>query len=68
MDARLIITGHQPQDNGYFVNGDKHLIIASDHNQGVFLPLDLDEQYDMEGILARMTKFIALGAGDEDDD
>jgi hypothetical protein len=39
--AKLIVTGHQPQDTGYLINGSRHLIIASDHNQGVFLPLDL---------------------------
>lgn len=58
--ANLIITGHQPQDMGYGINGDKHLILASDHNQGVFLPLDLSETYDMEAIVARIRKFVAL--------
>jgi len=43
--AKLIVTGHQPQDMGYAVNGERHLIIASDHNQGVFLPLKLDQEY-----------------------
>lgn len=60
MSARLIITGHQPQEMGYAINGEQHLIIASDHNQGVFLPLRTDEEYDMDGLLARMKKFIAL--------
>src|SRR5205807_896035 len=39
VDARLIVTGHQPQETGYLVNGARHLIIASDHSQGVFLPM-----------------------------
>jgi hypothetical protein len=60
MAAKLIITGHQPQEMGYAINGEQHLIIASDHNQGVFLPLRTDEAYDMNGLLARMKKFIAL--------
>jgi hypothetical protein len=58
--AKLIVTGHQPQDMGYAVNGDKHLIIASDHNHGVFLPLDLSHDYDMEGLTNRLTMFIEL--------
>src|SRR3954471_22277850 len=29
MHANLIVTGHQPQETGYLVNGEKHLIIAS---------------------------------------
>src|SRR5437773_1108791 len=62
MNAKLIVTGHQPQDAGYFVNGERHLIIASDHNQGVFLPLDLSEEYDMERLVGTMRKFVSLGA------
>jgi hypothetical protein len=62
VDANLIVTGHQPQDQGYLVNGEKHLIIASDHNQGVFLQLDLAETYTMESLLERVTKFVAVDA------
>jgi hypothetical protein len=58
--AKLIITGHQPQDMGYAVNGDKHLIIASDHNHGVFLPLSLSEEYTMEGLVDKMLMFIEV--------
>jgi hypothetical protein len=64
--AKLIITGHQPQDTGYLVNGDKHLIIASDHNQGVFLPLDLSEQYAMSDLVSRLQRFVSLKL-DEDE-
>jgi hypothetical protein len=66
MDAKVIVTGHQPQDMGYFLNGDRHLIIASDHSQGVFLPLNLSEEYDMEKLMRTMRKFISLGAAVED--
>jgi hypothetical protein len=58
--ASLIITGHQPQEMGYLVNGDRHLIIASDHNQGVFIPLSTSENYDMDTIVERMRKFVSL--------
>ncbi len=58
--ATMLVTGHQPQDTGYGVNGDNHLIIASDHNQGVFLPLKLDETYNMSTLLAQITKFVAV--------
>jgi len=60
--AKLIITGHQPQEMGYAVNGEQHLIIASDHNQGVFIPLSTSEEYDMDGVLRRMKKFVAMPA------
>jgi hypothetical protein len=62
LGADLIITGHQPQDMGYAVNGDRHLIIASDHNQGVFLPLNLAQQYDMERLVTKLRKFVSLAA------
>lgn len=61
VEADLIVTGHQPQDTGYAVNGPNHLIIASDHNQGVFLPLELATKYDMEALTGKITKFVALG-------
>ena len=60
--ASMIITGHQPQETGFATNGEKHLIIASDHNQGVFLPLDLAVQYTMEDVIDRVQKFVALDA------
>jgi len=60
--ARVVITGHQPQETGYFANGDRHLIIASDHNQGVYLPLKTDIPYDMDDLVGRLQKFVAIAA------
>lgn len=60
MNTDLIITGHQPQEMGYLVNGDRHLIIASDHSQGVFIPLDLGKKYDMQQVVSRIKKFVAV--------
>jgi len=60
VEAKIILTGHQPQEDGYLVNGPNHLILASDHNQGVFLPMDLSETYDMETLVARIQKFASL--------
>ncbi|MGH7177763.1 MAG: metallophosphoesterase [Tepidisphaeraceae bacterium] len=60
VNATLIITGHQPQETGYAVNGSKHLILASDHNQGVFLPLELGKSYEMPDLVKRIRKFVAV--------
>jgi hypothetical protein len=60
VDAKILITGHQPQDTGYATNGDHHLILASEHNQGVFLPLELDKPYEMPELVNRIRKFVAL--------
>lgn len=64
--AKIIITGHQPQETGYLRNGDRHLIVASDHNQGVFLPLVLAEQYDMDKLMKKMRKFVSITTSVDD--
>ena len=66
MNAQMLITGHQPQEAGFAINGDKHLIIASDHSQGVFLPMDLSETYDIETLVGRLQKFVALSFDQSD--
>ena len=65
MGAKLLITGHQPQDAGYAVVGDRMIILASDHNQGVFLPLSLGEEYDIDTAVSRIQKFVALDLAPE---
>jgi hypothetical protein len=67
VDAAIAVTGHQPQDMGYLVNGDRHLILASDHNQGVFLPLDLATTYTMQELVERLQKFVAVELPGEED-
>lgn len=63
MGANLIVTGHQPQEMGYAINGERHLIIASDHNQGVFLKLNTTDTFDIDKAVERMHKYVALPAG-----
>lgn len=58
--AKLLVTGHQPQEGGYLTNGDRHLIIASEHNQGVFLTADLTAEYDMGKLVRSLTKFVSV--------
>lgn len=58
--ANILVTGHQPQDTGYTTNGGHHLIIASEHNQGVFLPVDLTAEYDMDKTVAGLRKFVSV--------
>ncbi len=65
--AQILITGHQPQESGYFINGDRHLIIASDHNQGVFVPINLSATYDMESLSGQIQKFVAMGASEDEE-
>jgi hypothetical protein len=60
MNAKTIVTGHQPQEMGYAVNGDRHLIVASDHNHGVYLPMDLSTSYTVDELVERLVKFVGL--------
>jgi hypothetical protein len=58
--AKILVTGHQPQEMGYLVNGSHHLIIASEHNQGVMLRVNLAEDYDMDRLLGGLRKFVSM--------
>jgi len=43
------------------VNGEKHLIVASDHNKGCFVPVEMDVDYpDISYIAANIHRFIEL--------
>lgn len=58
--AEVLLTGHQPQESGHAVNGERHLILASDHNQGVYLPIDLTRRYTMDELVGSLQKFAYL--------
>jgi len=58
--AGFIITGHQPQETGYLLNGQKHLIVASDHNQGVFVRIDLSTPPTFDTITEGIQKYVAI--------
>jgi hypothetical protein len=49
--ADLFICGHQGQDDGYAVIGDRMLIIDSCHNHGTFLRIDLSKQYTLDDLV-----------------
>jgi hypothetical protein len=58
--AKILVTGHQPQEMGYTINGPNHLIIASEHNQGVMLSVNLAEECDMDRLVSGVRKFVAM--------
>jgi len=47
-DVDLFILGHQPQEQGFRHVGKNLIIIASDHNHGCILPIDLTKSYTIE--------------------
>jgi len=53
------IVGHTPQEFGHSTQG-RLTIIASDHNHGAFLPIDLSHKYTSEQIDAGVRKFVSV--------
>lgn len=66
MEANFLVTGHQPQEAGYSLNGDQHLIIASDHNRGMFLRFNLTQGYDPETLVQSLIPFAGIEFDDEE--
>ncbi|MCO6438857.1 MAG: hypothetical protein J5J06_17320 [Phycisphaerae bacterium] len=50
LDADFFLCGHQPQETGYDILHGCMVILASDHNHGVFLPLDLGKPVTIESL------------------
>lgn len=59
LDVDLFICGHQPQESGFGILHERMIILASEHNHGVFLPLDLSKPASLE----RLSKNIRPFAG-----
>ena len=50
-DVDIFILGHQPQQQGWSRAGENLIIIASDHNHGCLLPIDLAKSYTVEMLI-----------------
>lgn len=59
-DVDFFICGHQPQEDGYDVLHERMVILASDHNHGVFLPLDLNKTVMLEALIKSIRPFAAI--------
>lgn len=51
MDVDIFILGHQSQQQGWSRIGDNLIIIASDHNHGCLLPIDLAKSFTIETLI-----------------
>lgn len=58
--VKLFVTGHQPADWGYELVEDLLLILASDHQHGVCLPIDLSKTYTMESLVGQIVPLAAI--------
>ncbi len=59
-DVDIMITGHQPQDQGMGLYHDRLIILDSSHNHGTFLPFDLAKPQTPEGLMPRIRKYVEV--------
>ena len=57
--AKVCIVGHTPQESGY-ARWNNLIILASDHNHGVFLPIDLSRPQTADELEAAIRKFVSV--------
>ncbi|MCH7813612.1 MAG: hypothetical protein IID40_06280 [Planctomycetes bacterium] len=60
LDVDAFICGHQPQDDGFALLHGRLLILASDHNHGVYLPFDLRRKVTVEDLERMIRPFAAI--------
>jgi len=58
--AALFVLGHQPAEMGYEFCGETMLILASDHEHGVALPIDLSASYTQSTLADQIIPFAAM--------
>ena len=60
LDADIFILGHQRQEQGYCLAGANLIIIASDHNHGCILPIELAKSYTVEELIDLITPLASI--------
>ena len=63
LDVDIFVLGHQPQVQGWSRAGRNLIIIASDHNHGCLLPIDLAESYTVEQLQKLIVPLASIGVG-----
>lgn len=59
LNVKFFVVGHTPQEMGYGVVG-RMIVLASDHQHGSFLPIDLGREYTIEELERAVKKFVAV--------
>ena len=60
LDADIFILGHQRQETGCCRAGNNLIILASDHDHGCVLPIDLAKSYTVENLLKLIIPVAAI--------
>jgi hypothetical protein len=58
LNCELFIIGHEPQPEGWHAPTNRHIILASDHNHGVCMAIQLGRKY-TQGELTKLIKPLA---------
>ncbi len=59
-DVDIFVLGHQPQEQGWCQAGKNLIIIASNHNHGRLLPIDLAQSYTVEQLIEALVPMASL--------
>lgn len=60
LDADIFILGHQAQPQGWSRAGENLIIIASDHNHGCLLPVELAKSYTIETLIESIVPLASI--------
>ncbi len=61
LDVDIFILGHQAQSEGWSLAGDNLIILASDHNHGCILPINLSRKYSIEELTGAIVALSSIG-------
>jgi hypothetical protein len=59
-DVDVFILGHQPQEKGWNQAGENLIVIASNHNHGCLIPIDLEQSYTVEQLIESIVPLASL--------
>jgi hypothetical protein len=59
-DVNVFILGHQPQEKGWNRAGENLIVIASNHNHGCLIPVDLAQSYTVEQLIESIVPLASL--------
>jgi hypothetical protein len=59
-DVDIFILGHQAQEQGWSRAGENLIIIASDHNHGCLLPIELAKSYTIDDLTSLIVPLTSI--------
>jgi len=60
LDVDIFVLGHQPQPDGWCRAGNNLIIVASDHNHGHMLPIDLARTYTIDELAESLVPLASI--------